>query len=71
MTLDDILKSLCYYDKRNPECTSDDEDIQDRNDQLLKRSKKLGYKVTCSCDNCFYGRTQLAEHILNLQLCSQ
>ena len=63
---EEILSKLCSYDKRNPNCTADDEEIEDHKIQLLKDSKKLGYDKTCSCDNCFYGRTRLAEHILYL-----
>jgi hypothetical protein len=66
MTTEEILQSLCYYDKRNPDCTADDEDIEDHKAQLLKVSKKLGYNKTCSCDNCFYGRTKLAEELLKV-----
>ena len=29
MTTEEILQSLCYYDKRNPDCTADDEDIEE------------------------------------------
>ena len=66
MTTEEILQSLCYYDKRNPDCTADDEDIEDNKAQLLRVSKKLGYNKTCSCDNCFYGRTKLAEELLKV-----
>jgi hypothetical protein len=67
MTTEEILQSLCYYDKRNPDCTADDEDIEDHKTQLLRVSKKLGYNKTCSCDNCFYGRTKLAEELLKAE----
>lgn len=63
----EVLSHLCYYDKRNPECSMSDEDIEDHKSSLDKKSKKLGYDKGCSCDNCFYGRTKLAEHILALQ----
>jgi hypothetical protein len=66
MTTEEILQSLCYYDKRNPDCTTDDEDIEDHEAQLLRVSKKLGYNKTCSCDNCFYGRTRLAGELLKV-----
>ena len=66
MEREEILQSLCYYDKRNPDCTADDEEIEDHKAQLLRVSKKLGYNKPCSCDNCFYGRTKLAEYILTL-----
>lgn len=52
MTQDEILGNLCYYDGRNPDCEDDYGDA---------RSKE------CFCDNCFYGRTKLAEHILSIQ----
>lgn len=58
MTIDEVLQSLCYYDKRNPNCTANDEEIEDH------KAKLLGYNTTCSCYNCFYGRTKLAEWIL-------
>ena len=47
-----IEQNLCYYDPRNPD-GADEEEIKDR-----------GVVAQCSCDNCFYGRTALAEHIL-------
>jgi len=47
-----IEQNLCYYDPRNPD-GADSEEIQER-----------GIVAQCSCDNCFYGRTALAEHIL-------
>jgi hypothetical protein len=52
------LTNLCYYDKRNPDCHADDEDIEDHKKSLLKKNK------TCSCDNCFYGRAELAEQLI-------
>lgn len=66
MTIKEILQSLCYYDKRNPDCTANDEDIEDHKTQLLKDSKRLGYNKNCSCDNCFYGRTILANELLKI-----
>ena len=55
------LTNLCYYDKRNPDCSVDDEDIEDHKKSLLKRNR------TCSCDNCFYGRTKLTEQLIRQQ----
>jgi hypothetical protein len=52
------LTNLCYYDKRNPDCSVDDEDIEDHKKRLLKKNKY------CSCDNCFYGRTKLTEQLI-------
>ncbi len=61
MTKEEVSQNLCYYDKRNPySAYSDllsDEDIE---------TYKLASQKSCSCDNCFYGRTKLAEHILEL-----
>jgi hypothetical protein len=55
------LTNLCYYDKRNPDCSADDEDIEDHKKSLLKKNK------TCSCDNCFYGLTKLTEQLIRQQ----
>jgi hypothetical protein len=52
------LTNLCYYDKRNPDCSADDEDIEYHKRSLLKKNK------TCSCDNCFYGRSDLTEQLI-------
>ena len=52
------LTNLCYYDKRNPDCSVDDEDIEDHKKSLLKKNK------TCACDNCFYGRSKLTEQLI-------
>lgn len=52
------LTNLCYYDKRNPDCSVDDEDIEDHKKSLLKKNK------TCSCDNCFYGRSDLTKQLI-------
>ena len=48
----EILRNLCIYDKRNPDRHKGDEE-----------------KPTpdCKCDNCFYGRTGLAEELLKQQ----
>jgi hypothetical protein len=53
------LTKLCYYDKRNPDCSADDEDIEDHKRSLIKKNK------TCSCDNCFYDRTELTEQLIS------
>lgn len=53
-----ILSKLCYYDKRNPNGTKDDEEIDDHKKYLERK------KDSCHCDNCFYGRTELAEELL-------
>ena len=62
MTEQEIKEKLCYYDLRNPDNVNsygllDAEEI-----------KEEGYgnhkKEDCSCDNCFYGRTKMAEELL-------
>ncbi len=58
MNQQEILEELCYYDKRNPDQIA--ETIQEYNERI----KVL---AVCSCDNCFYGRTKLAEYILSMQ----
>lgn len=55
MTLNEIKERLCYYDVRNPNNTLD-EDAQREFDEDTERE--------CFCDNCFYGRTELAEELL-------
>lgn len=52
------LTKLCYYDKRNPDCAVDDEDIEAHKKSLLEKNK------ICICDNCFYGRTKLTEQLI-------
>ncbi len=55
MNQKDILGNLCSYDERNPSYAElfGDDPPEKRNDD-------------CYCDNCFYGRTELAEEILRL-----
>ncbi len=62
MEMREILEGLCYYDKRNPHCSVDDDGIEDHNLSLKKKGE------TCFCDNCFYGRTTFAEELLKLTL---
>lgn len=67
MEKEEVLSELCHYDKRNPDCVYDDDGIKDHKDSLLREAKRREKKeVRCSCDNCFYGRTELAEYILKL-----
>lgn len=61
MNQQEILGELCYYDQRNPDCTKSPDDIEEYKERLSKRGK------SCSCDNCFYGRTKLAEYILAMR----
>lgn len=53
----EILENLCAYDKRNPDnCLV--EEVVEESDR----------KEPCYCDNCFYGRTELAEEIIKLKI---
>lgn len=63
LTRNEVLSSLCYYDRRNPDAP-DDETIEDHENIIKRKSKKFGYDKSCSCDNCFYGRTKLAQELL-------
>lgn len=45
-----VYSRLCYYDKLNPDR---DEDVEKGDGE-------------CFCDNCFYGRTVLAEKIIEM-----
>jgi hypothetical protein len=50
MDIEEIKSNLCYYDDRNP-----------NRDKLTE--KKEG---KCFCDNCFYGRDELANAMLKI-----
>jgi len=52
----DVLGNLCYYDRRNPMY----EDLYLDDDEPREPRKE------CFCDNCFYGRDELALEILRL-----
>lgn len=50
-----LIQRLCYYDPRNPDYDSDNvEGIEPM-------------RPGCMCDNCFYGRSELADEILKLR----
>ena len=53
MKEEEIFQNLCIYDKRHPDY---DEDV-------FRFTTPDG----CGCDNCFYGRTELALEILRLR----
>ena len=54
MKLEEIKENLCYYDIRNPEITVDEETAM----EIAENS------ADCHCDNCFSGKTALAEELL-------
>ena len=49
MTEEEIKEELCYYDPRSP---------------YYSKPYKDYNKKGCSCENCFYGRTRMAEELL-------
>jgi len=65
MDRNEVLENLCFYDVRNPDGATQ-EIIDDHSKALKRDSKRTGHEVLCSCDNCFYGRTELAKEILRL-----
>ena len=58
MTKELVFENLCYHDVRNPYKI----DIGEEEEKIAL----MGQNETCYCDNCFYGRTKLAEYILEL-----
>lgn len=60
MTIDEIYRNLCWYDKRNPSTVF--HDLVDVDECEIPNPREKG----CSCDNCFYGRDQLAVELLKL-----
>jgi len=57
--LNTVLSNLCYYDRRNPDGALLGEDYGTK----LHEGKP---KPDCSCDNCFYRRTELAQCVVDL-----
>lgn len=58
LSINSVLKSLCYYDARNPLLLELG---------MYDDSAEQQPRVQCSCDNCFYGRDGLALEILRLR----
>jgi hypothetical protein len=55
--MSDVLSLLCVQDPRHP----------DYDELFWDESPKPTPQLDCSCDNCFYGRTKLANEIMRLQ----
>jgi hypothetical protein len=50
MTIEEIKNCLCIYDERSPD---------------YERATEYGKKqIPCYCDNCFYGKHELANELL-------
>jgi hypothetical protein len=58
MELEEVYIYLCSYDPRNPDGILD---------ILLELDEDFVAPEDCSCDNCFYGRTDLAKEIIRLR----
>lgn len=63
MEIKEVLERLCYHDKRNPYWI---ENLDDSDDVYIGGIGVNEDNKSCFCDNCFYGRTKLAEYILKL-----
>lgn len=61
MTIKEIKSNLCYYDRRNPDFDITEENGYDKED--IDATGDFARK-NCACDNCFYGRSKLAEELL-------
>ena len=53
----DVLRALCAYDSRHPDYES----------LYWDEDPKPTPQPNCCCDNCFYGRTELANEIIRLR----
>lgn len=60
MKREEVLRYLCYYDLRNPDGV-----IAFLNKEEIKQNGYGNYsKKNCFCEDCFHGRTKLAEELL-------
>lgn len=67
MTEREIKSNLCYYDLRNPDCLYSEQELKEYKEIWQREAKKRGLQHYCSCENCFYGLTELAEEIIKLK----
>jgi hypothetical protein len=65
MTEREVLQNLCNYDLRNPDCVNFNDWIE-KEMEVKTVIKTEDGTIRCFCDNCFYGRAELANHILEL-----
>lgn len=63
MTIEEIKSNLCYYDRRNPEFSIIEEYGYDKEE--IDATGDFPRK-DCYCDNCFKGKTPLAEELLKI-----
>lgn len=62
MKIEDVASNLCHYDTRNPDGVIS----YLTEDEIKEEGLTTKAKDDCFCDNCHYGRTKLAEHIIKL-----
>lgn len=60
MNIDEVQSRLCYYDTRNPNGVIDDMTPV----ELIEMGIGPMARPGCYCDNCFSGRTELANIIV-------
>lgn len=58
---DTIETNLCFYDRRNPDFLIKEEYGYDKEE--VDATGNFARKE-CSCDNCFYRRSKLAEQLI-------
>lgn len=63
MKIKEISEKLCHYDTRNPDGVK----VYMDEDELKECGYTTKSKKDCVCDNCYYGRTELALYILKLR----
>ena len=62
MDKEKVLSCLCTYDTRNPYGVAS----YMTEEELKEEGCKEVPRKDCFCDNCFYGKTELALYILKL-----
>jgi len=60
-----FLFKLCYYDLRNPDNCINTSELTKEELVIPQVHGKDFANALCSCDNCFYGKTEMAEYIIN------
>ena len=60
-----FLFKLCYYDLRNPDNCIDTAELTKEELGLPQVRGEDFANDLCTCNNCFYGKTEMAEYIIN------
>lgn len=63
MSEEEIKSNLCYYDRRNPNFHIEEQYGYDKEE--VEATGNFS-KENCYCDNCFSGRSKLANELLKL-----